>query len=55
MHPPIGGRVEPTQCLRIEIVQVLKMQARPKIAAHIFHAVLDFALGPSRQLHRLRP
>jgi hypothetical protein len=30
------------------------MQARPEVSPHIFHAVLDLALGLSRQLHRLR-
>ena len=48
MHPRIRGRVEPGQRLHVEIFQILKMQARPEISPHIFHAVLDFAF-------RLRP
>src|SRR5436305_1915994 len=48
MHTRIGSRVEPAQCLGVEIFQVQKMQAWPEVSPHIFHSILDFAL-------RLRP
>ena len=44
MHTRIRRGGEPGQRLRVELFQVPKGQARPEIAPHLFHAVLDFAL-----------
>ena len=44
MNTQVGSRVEPGQCLIVEIFQVTKMQAWPEVAPHIFYAILDLTL-----------
>src|SRR6266571_5118397 len=52
MHPGIAP-LTPGSRLAIEIIQVGKRDAWPEVILDHSDRALDFALGPSRQLHRL--
>src|SRR6266567_9294843 len=45
--------ITPGESLLVEIIEIFKVHARPKAILDHSDRALDFALGPSRQLHRL--